>query len=173
MFDEGQRFGVGGGLRAVERMPGFAECDDGVGLAAEIVAEGFHFGDGALVVGAVGGRDAVVEAVEGFVGAAEFGEGLGGHLVGGDVVGTVLDEGGELGQGCVGTALADVLHGEAVAREGVRGVGTEDFGEAGDLGVGVHGLMVQFGGWAWQVLVLPEMVHPDSFRPVAGQQAAL
>ena len=30
------------------------------------------------------------EADDGFVGAAEFGEGLGGHLVGGDVVGVVL-----------------------------------------------------------------------------------
>jgi hypothetical protein len=142
---------VGGGLRAVERMPGFAEWDDGVGSADEIVAEGFHFGEGVLVVGAVGGRDAVVEAVEGFVGAAEFGEGLGGHLVGGDVVGTVLDEGGELGEGDVGVAPADLLHGEAIAGEGVGGVGCEDFGEGGDLGVGVHELMVRFGGWGWQV----------------------
>ena len=63
---------------------------------AEIVAEGFHFCNGVLVSGAVGGGDAVVETVEGFVGAAKSGEGLRGHLVGGDVVGVVLDEGGEL-----------------------------------------------------------------------------
>jgi hypothetical protein len=39
-------------------------------LRCEVVAEGFHFGEGVRVVGAVRGGDAVVEAVEGFFGAA-------------------------------------------------------------------------------------------------------
>jgi hypothetical protein len=115
----------------------------GVGLAVEIVAESFHFGEGVLIVGAVGGGDAVVKTVEGFAGAAEFGEGLGGHLIGGNVVGAVLDEGGELGEGGVGVALADVLHGEAVASKGVGGVGCEDFSKGCDL---IHGLMVRCEG---------------------------
>src|ERR1700730_8948633 len=62
----------------------------------EVFAHGFHLGQGVLVAGAVGGGDAFVEAGQGFFGAALFCEGLGGHLVGGDVVGGVLDEGGEL-----------------------------------------------------------------------------
>jgi hypothetical protein len=120
---------------------------------AEIVAEGFHFCNGVLVSGAVGGGDAVVETVEGFVGAAKSGEGLRGHLVGGDIVGVVLDEGGELGEGGVGVALADVLHREAVTGEGVGGVHGEDFGEGGDL---VHELMVRFGEGGWQVRSVTE-----------------
>ncbi len=67
---------------------------------------------------------------------------MSGHLVGGDVVGVVLDEGGEFGEGEIGVALGGVLHGEAVAGEGVGGVGGEDFGEGGDL---VHELMVTSG----------------------------
>jgi len=63
----------------------------------------------------------------------------------------VVDEGGELCKGDFGAALADVLHGEAVAGEGVGGVGGEDFGEGGDLGVGVHELMVRFVEDGWQV----------------------
>ena len=103
-----------------------------------------------LVVGAVGGRDAKVEAVKGFLRAAQFDEGLGGHLVSGNVVGGVLDERGEFREGGVGLALADVLHGEAVAGEGVGGVDLEDFGECGDL---VHALMVRCGRWDWQVCI--------------------
>jgi hypothetical protein len=45
-----------------------------------------------------------------------------------------------------------VLHGEAVAGEGVGGVGCEDLCEGGDL---VHRLMVRCFGWGWQVLVAP------------------
>jgi hypothetical protein len=60
----------------------------------------------------------------------------------------VLDEGGELGEGEVGVALGAVLHSQAVAGEGVVGVGGEDFGEGGDL---VHDLMVRCCGWGWQV----------------------
>jgi hypothetical protein len=41
-----------------------------------------------------------------------------------------------------------VLHGEAVAGEGIGGVGCEDFSEGGDL---VHRLMVRCYGWCWQV----------------------
>jgi len=93
-----------------------------------------------LVVGAVGSGDANVETIEGFLRAAELGEGLGGHLVGGNVVGVVLDECGEFCEGSVGLALADVFHGETVAGEGVGGVGLQNFGESGDL---VHGLMVR------------------------------
>ena len=74
------------------------------------------------VVGPVGCGDAFVEAGDGFFGAALFGEGLGGHLVGGDVGGVVLDESGEFGEREVGFAVAEVFHREAVAREGVGGV---------------------------------------------------
>jgi hypothetical protein len=41
-----------------------------------------------------------------------------------------------------------VLHGEAVAGEGVGGVGLQNFGEGGDL---VHGLMVRCARRGWQV----------------------
>jgi len=80
-----------------------------------------------------------VEAGERFFGTAELGERLRGHLVGGDIVGVVVDEGGELGEGEVGVALGVVLHREAVTGEGVGGVGGENFGEGGNL---VHDLMV-------------------------------
>jgi len=92
-------------------------------------AHGLHFGEGVLVVGAVGGGDAGVEAFEGGLGAAEFGEGLRGHLVGGDVVGGVGEEGGELGERGLWIALCSVLHGEGVAGEGVGGVFGEDLSE--------------------------------------------
>ena len=117
-------------------------------LEAEVVEEGLHFAGCVGVVGAVGGGDAFVEAGDGFFGAALFGEGLGGHLVGGDVGGVVLDEGGELGEGDGGVALTEVFHGETVAREGVGWVELKDFVEGGDL---VHELMVRVGGWGWQV----------------------
>jgi hypothetical protein len=113
-----------------------------------------HFAGGVSVVGALGGCDALAETGGGFVSAAQFGEGLRGHLVGRDVVGIVVDEGGELGEGCVGVALADVLHGEAVTGEGVGGVDCDDFSEGGYL---VHELMVASGGlcdsawWGWAI----------------------
>jgi len=97
----------------------------------EFVAHGFHLGEGVLIASAVGGGDAGVEAGQGFLGAAEGDEGLRGHLVGGNVVGIVLDAGGELAEGGVGMALGDVLHGEAVAGEGVGGIELEDFVERG------------------------------------------
>ena len=47
---------------------------------------------------------------------------------------------GELGEGGVGVALRRVLHGEAVAGEGVGGIELEDFVERGEL---VHRLIVR------------------------------
>jgi hypothetical protein len=125
-----------------------------------------------LIVRAVGCGDAKVETVEGFLRAVQLGERLGGHLVGRDIVGVVVDEGGEFGEGGVGLSLADVLHGEAIAGEGVGGVGVEDFGEGCDL---VHLLMVLCCGSGWQVgcvvsaerkamqIVLPRN-HPRGFN---------
>jgi hypothetical protein len=105
----------------------------------KFVEEGLHFAGGVGVVGALGGGEAFFQAGDGFLSAAEFGECLGGHLVAGDVIGVVVDEGGEFGESEVGVALGVVFHCEAVAGEGVGGVGGEDFGEGGDL---VHELMV-------------------------------
>src|SRR6266851_9765156 len=118
------------------------------GLCYEVVEESLHFIGGMGVACTLGDGKSLLEASDGFFSAAEFGEGLGGHLVGGDVVGVVLDEGGEFGEGEGSVALGGVLHGQAVAGEGVGGVGGEDFGEGGDL---VHELMVRFGGGCWQV----------------------
>jgi hypothetical protein len=109
-------------------------------LESEIVEEGLHFAGCVGIVGSVGCSDAVVEAGDGFFGAALFGEGLRGHLVGGDVGWVVLDEGGELCESDGGVALTEVFHGEAVASEGVGGVELKDFVEGGDL---VHELMVR------------------------------
>ena len=129
-----------------------ADSFGAVGVAAgsdgEVVAEGLHFAGCVGVVGAVGDGDAFVQAADGFFGAALFGEGLGGHLVSGDVGGVVLDEGGELGESDGGVALTEVFHGETVAREGVGRVELEDFVEGGDL---VHELMVRVRGRGWQV----------------------
>jgi hypothetical protein len=101
------------------------------------------------VSGALGCVETLFQAGDGFVGAAVPGEGLGGHLIGGNVVGVVVDKSGELGESKVGVALCVVLHGEAVAGKGVGWVGDEDFGEGGDL---VHELMVRCGEGGWQVL---------------------
>jgi hypothetical protein len=98
-----------------------------------------HFTGGVSVVGALGGGEAFFQAGDGFFGTAEFCEGLGGHLVARDVVRVVVDKGGEFVEGEVGVALSVVLHGEAVAGEGVGGVGGENFGEGSDL---IHDLMV-------------------------------
>jgi hypothetical protein len=106
----------------------------------EVVEEGLHFAGGVSVVGALGGGKARFEACNGFISAALLGHGLSGHLVRGDVVGVVLDEGGEFSECGVNLALAEVLHGEAVTGEGVCGIELQDFGESGDL---VHGLMVR------------------------------
>lgn len=105
----------------------------------EVVEEGLHFAGGMDVAGALGGVEALCQACDRFVRATELGEGLGRHLVGGNVVGVVVNEGGELGERDVGVALGGVLHGQAVAGEGVGRVGLQDFGEGGDL---VHELMV-------------------------------
>jgi hypothetical protein len=118
------------------------------GSDAEVIEDGLHLAGGVGVVGAVGGFEAGSEAGAGFFGAAELDEGLGGHLIGGDVVGVVADQDDVLGEGRVGAPVAGVLHGEAVAREGVGGVELEDFIEGCDL---VHVCMVGGGSWGWQV----------------------
>jgi hypothetical protein len=116
--------------------------------SSEVIEQSLHLAGGVGVVGAVSGGDTLIEAGDGLFSAALFGEGLRGHLVGGDVGGVVLDEGGELGEGDVGFALAEMFHGEAVAGEGVGGVELKDFVEGRDL---IHELMVRFGGGGWQV----------------------
>jgi hypothetical protein len=83
-----------------------------------------------------------MEAGECLLGAAELAERLGGHLVGGNVVGIVANKGGELGKGGISVVLAYEFHGEAVAGKGVGRVELEDFVESGKL---VHLSMV--GSW--------------------------
>ena len=73
---------------------------------SEFVEEGLHLAGGVRVFRALGGGDSFVEAGDGLLSAAQFGEGLGGHLVGGDVGGVVLDEGGEFGECGGGVAEA-------------------------------------------------------------------
>ena len=72
-----------------------------------------------------------------------------GHLIGGDVVGIVLDEEIEFVERFVGVVFGGVGHGEAVAGEGVGGVLLEHLGEKGDS---VHVLMVRCWGARWQVV---------------------
>ena len=62
-------------------------------LRGEVVEKGLHFAGGVGVSGTLGGFDAFFEARNSFVAAVEFRQGLRGHLVGGDVVWVVLDEG--------------------------------------------------------------------------------
>jgi hypothetical protein len=100
---------------------------------AEFSAEPFHLGEGMLVAGTVGGGNALVEAGEGLIGTVEFGKRLGGHLVGGDVIRVDADERGELLESPFRVALADMLHGEAVAGESVVRVELKNFVECGDL----------------------------------------
>ena len=114
-----------------------------------------HFTGGVGVVGALGGDEAFFEAGDGFFGTTQFGEGLGRHLVTRDVVWVVVDKGGEFVEGEVAVALSVVLHGEAVAGEGVSRVGGKDFGEGGDL---IHDLMVA------SERVLTERVGTGRFR---------
>jgi hypothetical protein len=86
-----------------------------------------------VVAGTTGGGEARFDAVEGFLGAAEFRQRLRRHLEGGHIVGIVLDAGGEGGEGGFGIALGEVLHGEAVAGEGVGRIELQDFVERGEL----------------------------------------
>ena len=95
---------------------------------AEVVEHGLHFAGGVGVVGASGSGEAGLEAGLGFFAATGFEELLGGHLVGGDVVGRVCNDAVELGECLVRVAFGGVGHGEAVAGEGVGGVVGEDFG---------------------------------------------
>ncbi len=108
-------------------------------VVGEFVPEGIHFGECVLVSSAVGGSDAGVQTLEGFFGSIEFGQGLGGHLVGGNVVGCLSDERTEFFQTFVDSGLGDELHGEAVTGEGVGGVLFEDLSEEGEF---VHGSIV-------------------------------
>jgi hypothetical protein len=94
---------------------------------------------GVLVAGAGGGGEPGFDAVEGLGDAAQFCERLRRHLEGWHVVGIVLDAGGECGEGGVGVALREVLHGEAVAGEGVGRIELQDFVERGEL---VHPLIL-------------------------------
>ena len=96
-------------------------------LLRKLFAHSFHLGEGVLVAGAISRSDAGMETGEGFFGSAEFGEGLGGHLISGDIVGIVADEGCEFGEGGFGVSPGIVFHGEAVAGEGVGGVELQDF----------------------------------------------
>ena len=66
-------------------------------LAADVPAESVHFGERVLVAGAVCSGYAVMEAIESFFSAAQLRKGLGRHLIAGNVVGVVLNEGAELG----------------------------------------------------------------------------
>ena len=52
----------------------------------------------------------------------------------------LVDADGELGEGDFGVALGEVLHGEAVAGEGVGGIEQQDFVERGEF---VHGEVLQ------------------------------
>lgn len=107
---------------------------------------------------------------EGFFGAAEGDEGLRGHLVGGDVVGIVLDAGGELGEAGGGIALGDVFHGEAVAGEGVGGIELEDFVERGDL---VH-VWIVVGPWTnGLILICTDGTDPKTSKNKAKSKVLL
>jgi hypothetical protein len=99
----------------------------------KVFAQRFHFGQRVLVVGAVGGADAGVQVFESFVDAAQLGEGLRSHLVGGNVVWIAIDAGGKLGQCGFAVVLRQMLHGKAVTCEGVGWIDLEDFVEGGDL----------------------------------------
>jgi hypothetical protein len=133
-------------------------ASEGLFSEKEVVEESLHLAGGVGVAGVTGGFEAGLEAGDGFFGAAEFGEGLRGHLVGGDVVGIVADEGGELGEGGFGATLAEVFHGEAVAGEGVGGVELKEFIAGCDL---VHASMVGGGLWGWQVGKAPAVDRAD------------
>ena len=100
-------------------MEGYGVNED---LCGEVVEEGLHFAGGVVVAGACRGCEAFVEASDRFFVAVELGEGLRGHLVGGDVVGIVLDEEVEFVERFGGVVFGGVGHGEAVTGEGVGGV---------------------------------------------------
>lgn len=87
-----------------------------------------------------GGGETGVEASASIFSAGELEQELRGHLVGGDVVGRVLEDGVVLGERLIRVAFGGVGHGEAVTGEGVGGILLEDLGEGSDL---VHGLMVR------------------------------
>src|ERR1700692_61118 len=99
----------------------------------EVVEQRLHLAGGVAVAGALAGGEPLLEEGDGLVGAVVAGERLGRHLEGGDVVGVVLEDQGELGERGVQVAVVEVLYGQTVAREGVGGVELEDSVESGDL----------------------------------------
>jgi hypothetical protein len=110
-----------------------------VDSAAKVFPESLHLGQRVLISRAVGGCDAIVQSLQGLVGAALFCQGLRRHLEGGDVVRIVLDQRGELGEGCIDVALSKMRHGEAVAGKGIGGILFQYLGEEGNS---VHGFDV-------------------------------
>ena len=102
-------------------------------MLADFVAHGLHFGGSVGVARPLGCGETGVEAGAGFVDAGDFDQRLRGHLIGGDVVGVVVDEGAEFSECSGGIALRGVLHRETVTREGVAWVELEDLVECGDL----------------------------------------
>lgn len=102
-------------------------------LKREVIEKGLHFAGSVSIVGVLGGSETFFQARNCFVGTAQFGEGLSGHLVGRNVIRVVLDEAGELGEGEVGVALGNMFHCEAVAGKGIRRVQLQNFVEGGDL----------------------------------------
>ncbi len=110
-------------------------------VGGEFLAERGHLREGVLIACAVCRSNSVVETGDGELRIAVGGKGLGRHLVGGNVIGVGLNATLELRQCLLNFVLADELHGEAVAGEGVVRVGGEDLREGGEL---VHG---EYGAW--------------------------
>lgn len=100
-----------------------------------------------LVAGALCGVQARLQPLDRLVAAAELGQRLRRHLVGGDVVGTVPNERGELAERLVGLPLGGVGHGQPVAGEGVGGVLFKYLREKSNT---VHNVMVRRRTWSWQ-----------------------
>lgn len=99
----------------------------------DFVAHGLHLGGGVCVAGALGSGQAGIEAGACLVDSRELDECLCGHLVGGDVVGMVVDECVELSEGGGVVAVRDMLHRQAVTREGIAGIEFKNLVECGDL----------------------------------------
>src|SRR5579871_506638 len=99
------------------------------GLAAQILAKSFHLSQGVLVARTVSRRDATVQALESLFSAPRLGKSLGRHLIGRNIIRAVFNERGEFNESGINIALADVLHGEAIARKGVRRVKLQNFEE--------------------------------------------
>jgi len=99
----------------------------------------------------VGCGDAVVEAVACFFNSPKLGQSLGGHLVGGNVVVVVLDEGVELSECGIGAAFRLMSHRQSVAGKCVGGVLLKHLGEECDA---IHMSMVRRDAWSWQAAAI-------------------